>query len=561
MAERSEYQEYLDLLGLEESPERRQVVDKEISSVMGRSRTERGKVIEIATYQEVIRAKVAQLLGNQLFPERRTRTKNDFKTSPRTKAKMVQELLTAEVELQAITRDDIARLREEAVIRNIIIDPRRITDTFLSNLGLDEFIPTGKKLSKADRMKMRAGAIPAIKEFLTHAIEPLAYEHEEVQQPEDRGYFRLFRITKGKNVGRMLGVQDNGNGEKLFLTDLHSAFRRIDHIEESYAEEMKKLHHIRQILRDITGRVQSGWNEIRDTVELERMKAELLKIVESLKLVKNKHKVRMKENLERCLTFQDKTKRMNPGSRLAILASVNDSIGRRIDESGRILGYLAKDRVRAENAISEQANILADFHHTVEHHVDRLALLHPSKKLDAAAKQKITTNLTVQRTQCESFTFEPYASLARFVIAEIDAIVAILNSDNINDQGAREQAKKSFTMIYVVSKLLKLEMDLMELRDEFFAPGLKLENVYVKSLIERVKTIHDAFFAKKVAPEMRIKEFSEIFGQVYALLHGIKVTAQQSLKGGAPEKQRVAALEQINGILRDFDPYAKLREQ
>lgn len=554
MAENSEYQEYMDLLGLEGSPQRKELITKEAESIKQWPK-------EIAAYQEVVRAKIVQLLGNTLFPVRRVKRQQDFNASPRTKPKMVQELFTADTELQAITRDDIAEHGETAIIQNIIIDPRRITDTLLRNLGLNEFIPTGKKLSKADRMKMRVGAIPVIKEFLTHAIEPLAYGHEEVQQPEDRGYFRLFRITKGKNTGRMVGVQDNGNGEKLFLTDLHSAFRRIDHIEESYAEEMEKLHRIRQILRDITGRVQSGWSEIRDTVELEQMKAELFKIVESLKLVKNKHKVKMKENLERCLTFQDKTKRMNPGSRLAILASVNDSIGRRIDESGRILGYLAKDRVRTEDAIAEQANILADFHHRVEQHVDRLVLLHPSKKIDPTARQKIITNLTVQRTQCESFVFEPYVSLARFVIAEIDAIIAILNSDNVNDQGVREQAKKSFIMMYVVSKLLKLEMDLMKLRDEFFAPGQKLENVYVKSLVERVQAIHEAFFIKKVAPEMRVKEFGEIFGHVYALLHGIKNTAGQSLKGGAPEKQRVAALEQINGKLRDFDPYEKLRGQ
>lgn len=560
----SEYRQYLDLIGAEESPFRMKLVVQDVEHVFydtkGGVRTERGIAREVKTYQEVIRAKVAQLLGNQLFPARKTNTKQDFFESSRTKAKTAQELLTAETELQTFTREDIAEYGEEAVIQNVVVDPRRISDTMLRDFGLLEYIPTGKKLSPPDRMRMRASAIPAVKQFLVQGIEPLFYRHEELQKPEDQKYFRLFRITQGKNEGLILGIRDN-EGEKPFLTNLHSAFRRVDHIEESYTREMDKLNRIQQILTNISERVMSGWHEIKGTKEFERMKQELCEIVESLQFVKNKHKLKIKTSVARCLTFKDKRSRLNPSSRLAILAPVNKFISQRIDETGRILGYLIKDKVRVGSIIMEQANVLADFHHDVEQHKDRLILLKPSKTIDSAAGQKIVTNLTAIKTQCQSFEFEPYLSLAKYVIEEIDAITSVLNSDQPNDQTAREGAKKSFIMIYIVSKLLKLEIDLAGLRDEFFAPGQKLENVYVKSLIERVKAIHEEFLAKKIAPEMRIREFGKIFGQVYELLGEIKKNAQQSLKRGAPKEQRVEALEQINKRLKAFNPYKKLQEQ
>ncbi|MDD3861514.1 MAG: hypothetical protein PHP74_01355 [Candidatus Gracilibacteria bacterium] len=560
----SEYRQYLDLIGANSSnPYMQTLAREDVTYVFfdeNGPRTEQSLQRAIKTYREVIRAKVDQLSGDQDFPKRQVSDLEKFKQAPRTRAKTAQDVLTAKPELQAFNREDVAEHGEESLIQSIKMDPRKITDSMLRNFGLDQYIPTGKGLSEDERMKMRAEAIPAIKDFLARGMSPLNYYHEENQRPEQHSYFRLSRITQGKNEGMLLGTQNN-EGSRMFLTDVHSAFRRVGHIEDSYAKEMRKLHDIQYALDRIANRVASAWSEVRDGSEFEEIKAKLCGMVESLQFVKNPHKLKMKKSIERCLNFKDKKDRLNPMSRLAILAPVRAEIAKRIAESGRILGYLASDRVRLQNAIMEQTDVLSDFHDEVQKDSDKLSLLQPKKEITEVKSQRVVTNLTVLRNQCESMRFEPYLSLAKAIMEEIEGIVALLKSDKVNDINEREKAKKSFVMIYLVSKLLKLEKDLMELRDQFFAPQQSLENIYVKALIARIKEIEAEFKGKPVAPEVEIKEFSDIFGEVYKLLGEVRKTGEQSLRNGAPREQRVTALQEISARLKAFNPYGFISSQ
>lgn len=558
----ADFNEYLRLIHAEDNPdggevsEIRQNVVVDVEKAL-QGDTARGFDRAVKTYMEVVRAKIEQFKGNTDFYEHQAATVKTFQRSPRTRLKMAQEILVAPSELQVVGREDLAEFGLEKLMQNIVMDPRKITDTMLRNFGLDEYVPTGRGLSAPERIRERARAIPVIKEFLAKGIEPMNYVHEG---SEDRSsFFRLFRVKNGKNVGRVLGVQDNV-GKRPFLTDLHSAYRRVDEIEESYKKELEKLNGIRKILGEIRRKIlNGGWVEVKSGPELARMMKSLDGIVESLEFVRNEHKEKIKEAVAGCVTFKDGKGRFNPGSKLAIFTKVPPFIDQRIQQTADIMGHLAQDRIRVQNIISEQANVLAGFNSDVEKHNQKLILLDPKKPISPVQKDRIVTNLKIIKAQCAGFNFEPYMGLAKYVVAEVDRIVQVLESPEVNDREERLKAEKSFVKIYVISKVLKLEADLIALRERFFAPGQRLEDVYVKSLIGELEVMHGDFAARKVAPKMRMNEFGRLFGEIYKLLNELKSTARQSLRNGAPSQQRVEALKEIEKKIKEFDPYKTLQ--
>ncbi len=515
--------------------------------------SERKILEQISEYMEVVRAKIHQIDENFSFSGRHSRTEQDFRSSPRTRLKTIQELLTAVQDRQFFHRSVVFFRGEEGLIKDIVIDPRKITDSLLKIFGLDEFILKGRGVPPAAKTKRRAEAIPEIKNFFANGLETLNYPHETRQDPSDQKFFRLFRIRTGKNEGKILGSQEN-SGKKPFLTDLHSACRRIDHIEESYREEIEKLVSIQGILDDISSKVQSDWGDVKSN--LDPFIAQLNGIVDSLQFVKNSQKVKIKEKISKCLTFSDRTGKLNPSSRLAIFVSVKSFVGRRIKEISNIMSHLAPDKTRVMYFIEEQSQLLDTFYCGVEQYGNDLILLNPDKEIDEPRRQKILTSFDVLRTQCENFMFYPYTKLAQMVLTEIGDMIEILKSDNFNDEEQRNKLKSSFVKIYTVAKLLKFENSLIALRKDYFAPDRKLETVYVKDFMRRVIELEQFLKSKNIAPDVEIQEFRDVFGNAYKLLGEIRTIARQGISAHSTKETRVEALKRINLKLKDFDLYA-----
>jgi hypothetical protein len=506
-------------------------------------------------YMEVVKAKVQQLRDVPSdFMERQIRRRADFYAESRTLLKTMQELLSAETEQQSFSREDIKNKGQSALVRNIIIDPRKITNTILRNLGLEEFIPKGRRLSPAERIKRRAEAIPQIKEIFSGDVEPIQYSHEIRKHPSEYSFFRLLRIRNGKNEGFVLGTQKNDDHKVPFLTDLHGAVRRVDHIEDSYDKEMASLKEIQGILEEISQKVTSNWRKVKET-GLDDICKKLVGIVESLKSSKNKQKKQIRDQIERCLTFKDSTGRINPYSRLAILSTVREFIDSRISETAKIMSYLGQDRVRILTVIFDQSCALAQFTREVEGHTDRLALLNPEQKLDGARRQKILRNLGALRAQCQKFLFAPYLGLSKKLLEEIDSIIQLLNSGDFDDVEKRESAKKSFVRVYVVSKLFRVDNEIVELRRRFFPPGRDFEKIYAKGFKLAVSGMEKRFKSKSIAPDVDISEFKDVFGRLYKFLGEIRILASQSLGEGKTPEDRVTAMREIDRMLKEFDLY------
>lgn len=520
--------------GDKEIPEIRRFVQEEVDALFFKDENEgrslRAIRSNIAVYVAAVKEKVSQLENiseDGRFENKRTKGKKSFSRAPRTIYKTLQEIFTAKAERQSFDRGEKG---------DIVIDPRKITDDMLSAFGLDEYIPSGGTV--AEKVAARGKAIPAIKKFFEEDVEPLYYDHERHLRPHEGAFFRSMKIVRGKNRGRILIVQESSGKHTVFSTGLHESARRINHIDQSYKEEREKLYKIRDILNGITFKVLSGWEKVRDGGELEKIKNELCGIVDDLKFVRDVHKVSMRERISECLTFNDASGKLNPGSRLAILNSVKKYISRRIKAGADIMGYLSGDGVRIESLLDKQSGNLKAFYESVEENKDKIFLLDPKKKIDDSQKEKIVTNLEALKFRCEAFRFHPYLELGEDLVSEIDSILGVLESENRNDVSEREDCRTSFVRIYVFSKILKSENDLLKLKNDFF-PINNDRRIYMKEIARRVEAILKSFSHKRIAPDVDMKEFNEFFGIVYKLLGEIVKIARKSISNRIPQKERL----------------------
>ncbi len=92
--------------------------------------------------QIIVRSKIAQLLGNELWLRKGPATEKEWENSPRTLVKTLIEILCHQSERMAFSMEELGTEEyTKQAIKSIPIDPRRITDNLLESLGLDEYLP------------------------------------------------------------------------------------------------------------------------------------------------------------------------------------------------------------------------------------------------------------------------------------------------------------------------------------------------------------------------------------------------------------------------------------
>jgi Ni,Fe-hydrogenase III component G len=574
--------QYRQLVNADTNPYANRAIQAELNEIYfdenREPRTEKEIAMRLAVYQASIKARIDQLLGMDpgSFDHRQVKSQEEFEASPRTGLKLAQELFSSPADYQSVKRTEIALGAEADLFWDMVMDPSKITETVLKDMGLDELVPKNleahsaeeqgrkkRRLSPQVKTELLAESIGYVKHFFANCMEPLAIGNEDSRSRTDKAYFRLFRITEGPNVGMILGTQAEGDKKTLFLTDLASAGRRLDHIvDDSYGKEIAKLKKIEITLEEMTRKIETGdWEEIKSSGELERMQAKIAVMVDGLKFVRNDQKQEILFRVTRCVSFKDSKDRLNPSSRMAIWNSTQRFISERIGEIEGISGYLAKDRVRVTSHMREEAERLNGFYSTVNENTDRLKILDVNVPLDETAVARITTNLQSLIASCEAFKFEPYLSLAAKMIAEINAIIEILNSPDHDEKTKREQARYSFVKIYSIAKLLNVEDELISTRDEWLRPGYNPEHVYSKGLMERLLGIRERFMSKKVAQDVEMKDLSPIYGEIYKFLGQAITSLGQALGRGKTSKDRIEAVKAVDKMLKDFSVAKLLRSK
>ncbi len=453
----------------------------------------------------VVRARVEQMLGNHVWMDQRGSSDQEFKKAPRTFAKTAQEILTHPTDRVVFRRGgDIYDLS------SIIVDPRRVTDTLLKNLGLDEAVPP-KKANRAEQLSQRAEAIPDVKRALAD-LEPIRFPGRESDSDELK-YFRLMRVGDGVNEGYIVGTQHIEGKKILFKTDLYGAGRRLTHIEESYVEEIRKLKWLEMTLREISEKF-GKWAAIKNTEELDAVKNALLKCVDSLEFVRNDHKGNLRRRINRCLQLKGANGRLNnPGATRASIQGTMNDLGARHTEIERIWSYIARDKARMHGLIEDQEAPFNQFAAEVRKLHEQFRILRSDTPLDEENKQRIITNLRARQENASDLMYEPYLSFGKKFSEQIGNVIAAL------ENGDTEKAGAEFVKVFLITKLVESHNDLQGVYEDL---SLQPDKLHPEALWADLQVINDRLSKKEVAPEIVTADYDAAYGEVYHLFNSLQ---------------------------------------
>lgn len=463
-----------------------------------------------------------------------------FDAAVRDEKKMAAELFVSPTERVILGRKD-GKL-ETASIENMVIDPAMITDTLLRNLGLEKFIPT-KGTKKAKKLEMRAWAIPEIREKLGKLRTVMPLKEKKLA----KGYYRTFADPDGY----VLGTTNTTAGKTLFFTDLDSAVRRLGHIESNQSEEIAKLRNIQQVVRGVDVKLSTEWQRVKSGKELQKIKDDLVALVESLRYVTNKFKKEMLELLAESATLEstftrkmkdgrvEKVVRLNPGAKRAKLNQVPVKVAERILEIERIKGVLAKDRVRMEAL--EADHQLIPFR-DLKKHIEVKAVANKGTAtgptLPEVERDGLKCRIADWRRDFDDFdlktVLQPYRSFLQKLGEKFELAEKALGSP----APVRKEVAEAVAQIYMVVKLQRF--------------WNSLQKIYVDHLVERdmphfvdvrnqLKSLKMLLLNKTVAPGIKTAQFDNAYHLFYKLLDEMIALAEegrQAMKEKDEQKAR-----------------------
>lgn len=402
--------------------------------------------------------------------------------------------------------------------QEVVIDPRRITDTLLRNLGLSQFIPA-KGTSQADKAARREEAVHSIKAMLPH-LEPI---NAPGQRPTAMRHFRLMRMTAGSSEGYVLGTQTINNKKILFKSDLHGASRRVQHIEAGYKEEIGTLGKIQKILENALANPVE-WENL-DAKVLAGIRTNLLLCINDLGNVTNEEKIALRDAIKTALTFRKVGGAENPDVK-ANLKIALDELAARVRGIEGISQFLTSDKIKLEAMISAQTKPLEEFLAKVSGMHQSFKLLRPQVPIHPDKKEEIVNNLKELKKFADGQKFEPYLSFGRKFSAEIDKVLIALES------GDRVSVAQEFVKAYLIAKLEKAYKDILGVYEKI---SLHPDLVNPQDISSELKEIHEALRNHEVAPGINTNEYDAAFIEVYHLLNSLKKRLREITP---PEKQK-----------------------
>ena len=529
--------------------------------------------LEVAQWNEYFAATADQMLNNA--PEFAWRSRHDAEKwagAHATVLKLVQNLFTDPLFRQQFEYREVEDTEERdgdirALLDQIIIDPRLVTDHMLEVFGLDHLKPheidDRAWIYKHEQIEMRAAAIDAVREFLVDGLEPL--------KADGGSRLRVFRITKGKNRGKVVVSRRIRGGEfcTLELTELHKIGRRVGHIKVNYTEDdIKVLGEIRRMIDSVSRQITDDWDACKPRVaELGQQVAGALGQLSEH--VTNHDKKTIRERLERCLTMRDKTGKFNPYSRIAILDSVKWFITSRLESVSRISGYTAGDEMLALSHMQDdlaQAQVASEikFPKWYEDSVEKRGRqpgvgrpLPPDRVPDAIASLEQTKRVF------RGFRFQPYLAVAEKAVIEIDSIlarlrpglesdeVAALTRGGFDLEGDFDDMRRAYIRVFALAKLIEVERRVVNVRNKFFTPGQDLRNVYPNQVRRDIVSIFGVLNYDRIAPEVKVRDYYDAYVSVYTLVREMNELAKHACKQ-IPEEERVETLRQIDTLLKNF---------
>lgn len=492
-----------------------------------------------------IRARVAQIKPddhkNELWGNRtRGALEINFARSPRTILKAMQEALTHPADRVDIQKNAIARIASEtALLADIVIDPDRLSTTFLAHLGL-----------QADSLHEKIKCIPDVKKVLA-SLEPI-----KLGASTPPISYRLFRIGAGPKTGYVLGVQEIAGEERIFVTTLHEAKRRVDHIEEQYREEQAQLARIHQKLDEIDNLLANEWESVKRPNQLRALVLTLHGLIEELRFVRNDEKKLLHEMLEKAL---EQLQRKNPAAARASMYRVKRHrlIHGRMQEIPRIFSYLAADKRALDSVIAKEEYALEALYTKVQAQLEAKEtprLTDPSTPLTNEEMQALRAKLERMKTELmDRVRFQPSLGFAERIERYLYLTIEELSEESPN----REQAARAFLRAFLVSKLAKFHHFLLALYEVFSVHGLY--GVHVADWKRELEKAETELHARTLAQGIVINEFDYLCGREIAdFVDGLRMQMDvfRKSKSSAVREQTIA---DIKTLISSFDLPGKLQ--
>lgn len=501
-----------------------------------------------AVLSEAVRARVAQIKrsdGQNLLWGKRDRgdLPKVFRASPRTTAKSVQEVLTDPADRVAVAKT--AGMEPEGygqlALCDIIIDPRRLSDHLLKNLGLQKFVAP-KGTPPIDRINYKIDAIPHVKEMLSY-LEPVS-----LPESRQRKCYRLFLITDGPKAGYILGVQEIAGDDRMFITTLHGTKRRIDHIEDGYVRELAQLARIKNALDEIDLSLDQDWQALKLPRRMRMLLATLHGLVEELEFVIDEDKRELHDAIEKAATL---LARKNKGAARACLNEMrrNRLIGGRQQEIPRIFGELAKDKLLLQAVIEQEENALEEIYLKVKEQKGEPRLLTPDELSDADLAA-ICTKLErlASRMTGKHIKFQPNRTFADKLAYYLNKSRTLL--DPKNDDGSPTDGAEAFMRAFVVSKLARFHHFLLALYEAFSVHAA--HGLSIPEWRGELETAESELNERTTGKKIFTPEFNALWINLRGLIANIKKIMDEFGRTKSKEK-RLVVIERMKQLISEFD--------
>lgn len=512
------------------------------------SEAERKRNVEILC--EAIRARVAQASDrtNILWKDRtRGSTVEEMRASPRRLLKSAGEALTHPADRIAGSRGGKAELdmQDTLLPQHIVIDPLRLSDRLVTNLGFGSMLAE-KGSSRLEKLRAKIQIIPHIKEEVLRFLEPIPLSPAS----EKRKNYRLFRIAEGPRKGFILGVQEIAGDDRMFLTTIYGAKRRVDHIEEQYVKEQAQLARIKNKLDEVDQLLTQDWPGVKVPRRMRALLATLHGLVEELQFVFDGDKRKLHDNIEKAAEFLAKK---NKGAALACINRLgrNRLIGGRQQEIPQIFGELAKDKLMVQAHINEEEAALESLYVEVKEQQSEPRIADPEVHIDVAVRNRISRMLIQNQSLIK---FQPGLAFGEKLGNYLTAALAQLNTPG--HEPDRKILAETFVRAFVVSKLSRFFHFLLALYEVFSVHGMHGVSVpdWQKELHEASQELNERGIGRKI--------YTNEFNGLWMNLRGL--TAE--LKGAMDEygrtrsqKKREEAIAKIKKLISDFDLPAQLQ--
>lgn len=467
--------------------------------------------LQIENFHIRMLTKVAQMQSNEVWKDKGPASLKDFKSSPRTFLKTLQEILSGETELIYFHLAEIIDPKDEAkAIKSIIVDPARITPTLLTNLGGEHLIIEDE--DKDLVIENKAQAIEFIQDMISN-LEPLKFPGEKNKPRSKHKNFRYMRVSKGLNQGYLLGTRNLPNGKKiLFKTDLFNAEKRIINIKDQYQEENKELNSIALEFETLQNILQL--NKQKDLQpNIRTSAANLIKISESLKNVLDEHKVLLRSEVAQTLSILSNPENYSDDLLEESLNLALKYIRDRMKGIQKKSGYLEEDLVEISRITDKQYKPIDKFNKLVEDLHSQFKILNPETPLNEYDKNKIRNQLTIKKAEFIVINLQPFSSFKDKIIDQIDILIKIL------DKNDYKHNSREFIKLYLISKMARAAFEINNLYKKISNDPKQLDPL---ELLEEITQMKNRFADRPVSPEVVIEDFKEEYDEVYHLFNSLR---------------------------------------